>query len=86
MVCPMRVLLVVVSTALAGYFAWKSWSRSKDAIISPIEADKDELEPSVRVTLAARVGVRLFFINLFVKAHSHSLSLVSVMAQVDIVS
>lgn len=33
MVCPMRVLLVVASTGIAGYFAWRAWNQPEEVYL-----------------------------------------------------
>jgi hypothetical protein len=40
MVCPMRVLLVLASTFIAGYLAWVSWN--KQASVSSISTEDGE--------------------------------------------
>eukprot|EP00897_Mesotaenium_endlicherianum_P006829 jgi/Mesen1/6174/ME000032S05464 len=58
MVCPMRVLLVVASTGVAGYFAWKTWSKSDDVFVIDSEG-KESRESSPPKKLLARMYERL---------------------------
>lgn len=44
MVCPMRVLLVVVSTMVAGYLTWRSWKSSNEEMRLSFREEMDEDE------------------------------------------
>jgi len=40
MVCPMRVVLVVVSAFIAGYLTWKTWESTSDILSADATGDR----------------------------------------------